>query len=365
MQIYCPNCDRRSLFNPHQYHCECGDAFEPVLEHKIQKDGIKQYICDLWRYSSLFPVEATRLPVRLGAGWTPLLPMRDDNNALSLKLEYFSPTASFKDRGTEIEFSVLRGMGIRRAVEDSSGNAGASAAAYAARAGIELKVFAPQSAPAAKIAQIKAFGASPELVEGMRQNATDACMESVRQGNCYASHAWSPAYLLGQMTFAWEIWEQLGCALPEEIIFPVGQGGLFMGTWLGFHALKEADLISGLPRLSIAQPTNFNPLVRSILEQWENWRTIPANTSRADGLAVSRPIRWRRIRQAVQESGGRAISVSEDAISTAVLELAQHGFYVEPSSAVAYAACCSVLEDSNSKKIIIPLTGSGLKGIQQ
>lgn len=364
MKTYCPDCNTFGVFDPAVYCCVCGGALEPVIEPGFDKNQIFQKDSSLWRYARAILSGSAANPLRLGAGWTPLLPLTDDGESPMVKLEYYSPTASFKDRGTEVEFTILRSMGVNKAVEDSSGNAGASAAAYAARAGIQLKIYAPQSASLVKISQIKAFGAETNLIAGVRQNATDACLETVKRGVCYASHAWNPAYLLGQTTFAWEIWEQMDYAVPDEIFFPVGQGGLLMGAWLGFRSLLEAKKISRLPRLSIVQPKNNDPLIRAIHENWEEWQTIPATPSQADGLAVARPIRWKRIRQAVVESGGRAVSVSEEEINIASQRLAKLGFFVEPSSAVALAGFSVVSKTQYGSKTIIPLTGSGLKTTQ-
>lgn len=332
-----------------------------MLDFGFDVNKIDDADASLWRYAALLPKEASRDPIRLGAGWTGLFPLDQSNVSPLVKLEYLSPTASFKDRGTEVEFTFLKNFGVKKAVEDSSGNAGASAAAYAARSSIGLEIFAPDNTSVPKLDQIKAFGASIRLIAGIRQKATDACLNAVEQGVCYASHAWSPAYLLGQTTFAWEVWEQLGKDIPEEMFFPVGQGGLLMGAWLGFTALLESHLISRLPRLTIVQPKNFFPLVQAVNENWNEWQILPALPSAADGLSVSSPVRWKRIQQAVTQSGGQAIAVTEDEIITAQTQLARHGFYVEPSSAVAFAGYVQVYADSKGERVVIPLTGSGLK----
>src|SRR5262249_24607325 len=160
---------------------------------------------------------------------------------LLAKLEYLAPTGSYKDRGTALVLSYLRELGVSEVVEDSSGNAGASVAAYAAAAGMSARVYLPAHASAAKRDQIAAFGAEVAEVAGARSAATEACLRDAGQ-RAYASHIWNPLFLAGQMTCACEIWEQCGRMAPDAVVCPVGQGNLFLGIARGFAMLGEAGL---------------------------------------------------------------------------------------------------------------------------
>ena len=178
--------------------------------------------------------------VTLGEGDTPCVELRAVARLLGVrgvygKAEYQNPTGSFKDRGTAVMLTVAREMGVSAVAEDSSGNAGASVAAYAARAGIEAHVFAPADAPAAKLSQIRVYGARAHLIEGPRQAATDAALEFCEaRGMVYASHNLSPYFLEGTKTLAYEAARQLADDPPRHLVTPVGNGSLATGPWEGF-----------------------------------------------------------------------------------------------------------------------------------
>lgn len=308
----------------------------------------------LWRYGAMLPVQRR---VSLGEGGTPLAETTIDGQAFFAKLEYLNPTGSYKDRGTATLVNYLLAQGVTECVEDSSGNAGASLAAYAAAAGITARIFCPQDAPAGKKKLIASFGAALAEIPGPRAATTDALLREV-QTTVYASHAWNPYFVLGQMTIAWEVWEQLGRRAPDAVVCPVGQGGLFLGFARGFQALFAAGLIGHLPRLYVAQAAACAPIV----EAWEHGRddADPATQqpSMADGIMTTKPVRSRAVLAATRESGGGAFRVDEGEISAAQAALNRRGFIIEPTSAVAVAA---LLRARLPGTVIIPLTGSGLK----
>src|SRR5206468_1042953 len=175
------------------------------------------------------------------------------------KLEFTQPSGSFKDRGMAVLFTALRAAGITEAIEDSSGNAGASFAAYAARAGLRARVFVPEAAAGPKRAQIAAYGAEIVAVPGPRSRAAEAALAAVQAGAHYGSHVYNPIGLAGNATAAYEIWEQLGRA-PESVVLPVGHGTLLLGLQRGFKALRAAGLIDHLPHLIGVQALACAPL---------------------------------------------------------------------------------------------------------
>ena len=165
-----------------------------------------------------------------------------------------NPTGSFKNRGSGVLMSLAVEAGVTEVVEDSSGNAGASIAAYAARAGIGAHIFAPSSAPSAKLDQIAVYGATTHLIEGNRQDVTDAAMEFAGHNSIvYASHNLSPYFTEGTKTFAYEIVEQFNGGLPEHIVIPVGNGSLLIGAHRGFSEMKPRGAISAIPKLHAIQ----------------------------------------------------------------------------------------------------------------
>ena len=363
MQVICDHCQQVAEFQPQTFRCVCGGAWEPLLKDAFNAALIDKDTTSVWRYRKMMELDEVQKPLSLGAGWTPLVETDWSGHPVSFKLEYLSPTGSFKDRGTEVEANFLKGIGVQQAVEDSSGNAGASLAAYAARTGLKTAIYAPQSSSPSKLAQIQVYGAELRKIPGPRIEATKAVLEAVEGGAAYASHAYNPAYLLGQQTFAWEIWEQMTGDIPDAIVIPVGQGGLFMGAWMGFKRLLQAGLIERLPRLYAAQPEILAPIAASFANGDEEVaEASPISRSLAEGLAIVKPVRGRRILQALRESGGAGLTVTEEAIKVAYHQLAHNGLFAEPSSAVAAAAIPQVREIVGTNgKIVAALTGSGLK----
>lgn len=283
--------------------------------------------------------------------------------SVKLKAEYISPTGSYKDRGSDVMVSFAVAQCSEEIAEDSSGNAGASIAGYAAAAGIKAHIFVPSSASPAKLAQIRAYGAEIHYVDGPRVNARDAAFAFVERGHVFASHAYHPAFLLGLTTLAFEIWEQLNRKSPDWMVMPIGQGVHFLGAWLGFRRLFEAGLIDRMPRMVGVQPELLDPVKRAFDK---GLQTVPAmepkGKSLAEGLAITQPVRGSRILQALRETNGAIVSVSEDEIRTGHAVLAAQGYYVEPSSAVVAAAVPTLKERINAgETVVLPLTGSGLK----
>jgi threonine synthase len=310
-----------------------------------------------WRYAKALPLELQ--PVSLGEGCTPLLRLTLDGIELAVKPEWFNPTASFKDRGTTVMVSLLRHQGVDRMLEDSSGNGGASVAAYAAAAGIHAKILAPDSTSEAKTLQSRMHGAALELVPGPRQATAD---EAVRQSEqiFYASHNWHPFFLQGTKLFAYELWEDLGFRAPDNVLIPAGAGSLALGCSIGFHELRRAGAIERLPRLLVAQPEHCSPLARAFHAGDEAVQDATWAPTIAEGTSIARPVRDREVLAAVRESGGTIVAVPEAEIAPAVRRLARHGLYAEPTSALVIAALPQLALDPRELTVTV-LTGSGLK----
>jgi len=300
-------------------------------------------------------------PVSLGEGNTPLVWAEAFGRKVAFKCEYQNPTGSFKDRGSAALVTFLKSRGVTEAVEDSSGNAGASFAAYAARAGIRARVFVPESASGPKRRQIEAYGAELVPVVGPRSNAAEAVRKAADAGAVYASHAYLPFNLPGYATIADEIVAQVG-RVPSAVIIPAGQGGLLLGAWRGFEALNQARVQKEAPRMIGVQAEACNPLVtrsQKLKACPEPRRRVEGQTL-AEGVRVTNPLRWEAVQKAVKESGGRWMAVEEKDILPGRDAMAQKGFYVEPTSAIVWRALEEILPDLPDPVVIV-LTGSGLK----
>jgi threonine synthase len=364
MQIVCPACGTRETSRPDLWRCRCGGTWEPIERGDFSPAQIDPAEQSVWRYRRFLGLGFRRPSVRLGAGWTPLLPLEYRGRRVLFKLEYLSPTSSFKDRGTTVVVNVLSHQRVDHVVDDSSGNAGASLAAYAARAGMRAEIYVPAYASEAKRAQIGIYGAGVHPIPGPRVNAKLAAWQAAERGAVYASHTYHPAFLTGQQTAAWELWEQLGRGVPTWIVVPVGQGLNLLGYWLGFRRLLAAGLVDRLPRMVAVQPTRLAPVCHALDVGLDTVAAVePREPSIAEGLAISQPARGRRLLQAIRETGGTGITVEERSIQEAQQRLAHQGLYIEPTSAAAVAALETLFQHAGPQDTIVtPLTGSGLKG---
>ncbi|KAF0846715.1 threonine synthase [Nocardia caishijiensis] len=257
----------------------------------IDRSDIDVSVQSLWRYRAALPVPISH-PISLGEGSTPLLEREWAHGGRPLfKLDFLNPTGSFKDRGTSVMLSYLRDRGIRSVLEDSSGNGGSSIAGYGAAGGVRVKVFAPASTSSAKIAQVRAYGAELQLVEGPREESQN---EAIRQSDgdaFYASHNWQAFFLQGTKTLAYELWEDLGFRVPDNVIVPVGAGSSLLGCWLGFGELLRARQIERMPRLFAAQPLNCSPVDASFTEGTDQLVERAVSPTIAQGTSIPRPLR--------------------------------------------------------------------------
>ncbi len=316
----------------------------------------------IWRYRAALPVAVDR-PITLGEGSAPLIPGEWIAAASHFKLEWFSPTGSFKDRGASAMLSILRQQSIDTVVEDSSGNGGASIAAYAAAGSMRAIVFAPANTSPAKLAQARAYGAEVRLVEGPREASQHAAITAATAGEgFYASHNWQAFFLEGTKTLAYEIWEDLGFRAPDAVVLPVGAGSGLLGLALGFGELLRAGQIDRLPRLYAAQPLACSPVDAAHRGQ----PARPVSSTLAEGAAIRSPLRMPEMLAALRESRGGSVAVTEAEIVRAHAELAGHGLFAEPTSAVAAAGFARLLVDgaiSPDETTVVVLTGSGLKAV--
>jgi threonine synthase len=364
MRVRCHECDFETDFSISQWRCRCGGAWEPAYIPTFDTSKIHQNDYSIWRYGKLLGLDIDQTLRHMGVGWTPMVPIQLFEHRVYLKVEYLSPSGSFKDRGVNAMINQLTFMGAKVLVEDSSGNAGASLAAHAARFGIKSQIFVPTYASPNKISQIAVYGAEVIKVGGIRKDVESAAQESVTSEKAYASHAYNPAYLTGQMTAAWEIWEQLGGRAPDWIISPVAQGGQFLGFWFGFRSLLDAGLIDQLPRLVVVQSARISPIYHAWTAgmDWVPEVEVTKPTV-AEGVAISKPARGKRLLLVLRETDGKVLAIGENKIIEAQKMLAKQGFYVEPTSALAVAGLnelSSVIKDTET--VVIPLTGNGLKG---
>jgi len=348
------------------WQCGCGGLLDLSSPEPFADELIDASEHGLWRYASALPLVPDAARIRLGETMTPLVYSAD--LGLNLKLDYLLPSGSFKDRGTAVMASRLHSLGVRDVVEDSSGNAGASLATYTAAAGIGCEIFTPAGNSRGKLAQIRATGATLTAVAGVREAAAAAAQAAADQ-RFYASHKRHPDYLAGVATVGFELYEQLGRRVPSAIIAPCGQGSLILGAARAFAALA-AGVGTPVPRLFAVQAAAYPAVADAAAGGLEE--PIPAarpGGTIAEGIATALPERGRELLHAIRSSKGGTITVPDRAIGHAAVWLAEHGFYVEPTSAAAVAGLwefrrLGMLPPADPDAVLI-LTGSGLKAGSQ
>jgi len=360
-EITCSACGKPS---PNLLNLKCPSCGQPLdvrQSRKFETKQIHKKNYSLWRYTRFFPYIKEADIITLGEGWTPLVKFSAN---VYFKLENLNPTGSFKDRGSATLISALHRL-VEKAhgyiSEDSSGNAGASVAAYAARAGLKAKIYVPQTVSGPKSNQIQFYGAEVIKVSGSRAQVAEEAQKPVKNG-FYIGHILDPLFRDGIRSLAYEIAEQFDWHVPERIYLPASAGTLLLGVASGFSHLVESGVIESMPRIVACQTSQVSPLYH----RFKNLRYNPPEkiTSIADALVSVNPPLLNLMVEQLKVAKGDAVMVQEEEILTAFKELARKGFFVEPSSAVAYAAYKRQLkskETSEDESSAIVLTGNGLK----
>jgi threonine synthase len=333
-----------------------------------------------WRYLPLLPVDdpgAQGTPLR-SVGWTPLyslpaLRARHELKAFWLKDDGSNPTASFKDRASSLVAARARELGAQTVVTASTGNAGAALAGMAAALQLRAVVFAPGSAPRAKLAQMLAYGAEVILVEGNYDRATALSLEVSQDLGWYCRNTgYNPFTAEGKKTAALEIWEAVragSIAIPQgvplSIFVSVGDGNIISGIHKGFCDLEDLGWLDFQPRIFGVQAEGSAAVARAYQAGWERIEAVRAATL-ADSICVDMPADGVRALRAARETGGAYITVSDEQILHAVVELGRVGVFAEPAAAAAYAGYLQALERGqigSEEPVLVLSTGSGLKDI--
>ena len=344
------------------------DAARSVLT----PDGLAGRPGDMWRYFELMPVRSPAGVISLGEGFTPMaraerLGARLGCSDLLIKDEGVNPTSSFKARGLSAAVSKAVELGATGFTIPSAGNAGGALAAYAARAGVEAHVYMPKDVPAANRDEVEVAGARAVLVDGLISDAGRASRAAAEERGLFdVSTLQEPYRVEGKKTMGYEIAEQLGWSVPDAIVYPTGGGTGIVGIWKAFEEMETLGWLDGRrPRMYCVQAEGCAPIVRAFhdgaehAEPWAGAETIAA------GLRVPGAIGDYLILAALRESGGGALTVTDDEMMASVREVAAlEGLFMSPEGAATAAAVPKLLEQgavSPDEKILLLNTGSGLK----
>jgi len=361
----CSECECSYPIDSSRWQCDCGSPLDLEFSPTFPIRTILKRKPDLWRYREAIPIKKDKSIISLGEGFTPLEEMDLGGHSVWMKIDYLLPTGSYKDRGATVLISKARELGVRKVVEDSSGNAGAAIAAYCARAGIGCDIYVPEATSSGKLVQIQTYRANLRKIEGSREKTARVTMEAAKKA-FYASHCWNPFFLHGTKTFAFEIWEQMGMKSPDTLILPVGHGTLLLGAYIGFRELKEAGRVKKIPRLVGVQSAACAPLFLGFVRGAYEPRSVRKRETLAEGIAIAEPVRGKQILKAIRETGGDMLTVTEKEIGPALREMGRRGYFIEPTSAATIAGLRKYLKGKRGKEVIVSsLTGTGLKAVEK
>jgi threonine synthase len=390
----CSLCGKEYMPGQVTYSCpQDGGNLDVILDYdglkkKYQPEDITSRTdFSLWRYLPLLPVtdpggEETPLHA---AGWTPVFNLNRLGeklglNYLWLKDESRNPTASFKDRASAIVVARAREIKAEVVVTASTGNAGAALAGMAAAVGQKAIIFAPKTAPPAKVAQLLVFGAKVILVDGTYDDAFDLTIQASQEFGWYCRNTgYNPFTAEGKKTGALEIWEwwsgesrsewkghEAAPNGPLTIFVPVGDGNIISGIHKGFKDLYALGWIEQIPRIFGVQAQGSAAIANAFEDGTEEITPVSAKTI-ADSISVDLPRDGVRAVRAVRETGGKYVTVSDEEILSAIAALGKQGIFAEPAGASSYAGLLKTLDLGLVRAddpILLLNTGSGLKDVK-
>jgi threonine synthase len=379
--LECSNCRREH--DPRCLQNLCTECGKPLLVRydlrRISKFLTPQQLfarrSDLWRYRELLPVRREENIVSLGEGWTPLLRTRRLGEALGVsqlfvKDESLNPTQSFKARGMSVAVSMAKELGATKLAAPSAGNAAGALAAYCARAGLEAFLFMPKDTPRANIIECEVAGAHVTLIDGL---ITDCGAEVARRKE---SEGWfdvstlkEPYRVEGKKTLGYELAEQLQWTLPDVIVYPTGGGTGLVGMWKAFAEMEELGWIGAKrPRMVTVQAEGCAPIV-SAFEKGERFAPeFPNAHTEASGLRVPKAIGDFLILDAIRESHGTAVTVTDAELIEGAKQLARsEGIFAAPEGGACVPALAKLLARGDIKpdeRVVLFNTGSGIKYLE-
>ncbi len=376
--LECTACGARySADRVHTVCPQCGKVLFPRYDldrarGEVRRDVVADRPPTMWRYRELMPVNDPANIVTLGEGMTPLLTVPTIGRRLGLrhvfvKDEGLNPTGSFKARGLSAAVSKAKELGVRAAALPSAGNAASAAAAYCARAGMDLYIVMPEDTPPANKAECAAYGAHTYLIRGLINDAGRIVRQGSReQGWFDMSTLREPYRVEGKKTMGYELAEQFGWSLPDVIIYPTGGGTGIVGMWKAFQEMEQLGWIGRhRPRMVIVQSAGCAPMVRAYREGREKAEPWPDAETIASGLRVPEAIGDYLILSAVRDSGGTAYAVTDGEILADIQELARdEGLFACPEGAATYGALKALVRDGKvapGERIVLFNTGAGIK----
>ena len=375
--LYCSACGKthkpRKLYNL----CECGKPLMVAYDLKaagrtLTRESLAGREPSLWRYREVLPVEDERNKLTLGEGMTPLLKADRLGAALGLsnlfiKDEGVNPTGSFKARGMAVAISMAKELGVEKLAVPSAGNAAGALAAYAAKAGLPAFIFMPLDTPKANIIECLQTGAHVTLIDGLITDCGRIVGERKQaEGWFDVSTLKEPYRVEGKKTMGYELAEQLNWELPDVILYPTGGGTGLIGMWKAFDEMESLGWIdSRRPRMVTVQAEGCAPIVKAFAAGATAGVDIPDAHTVAAGLRVPKAVGDFIMLDILRNSGGTAVSVTDDELIAAVKEIGStEGIFAAPEGAACVPALKMLVTRGDikaSERVVIFNTGTGLK----
>ncbi len=338
----------------------------------LTKESLLARRPDLWRYREVLPVEKDENIISLGEGWTPLLRAqrlgkRVKVHELYIKDESQNPTQSFKARGMTTAVSMAKELGATKLAVPSAGNAGGALSAYAARAGLKSYIFMPRDTPRANVVECEQTGARVTLMDGLITDCgAEVARRKEKEGLYDVSTLKEPYRVEGKKTLGYELAEQMNWVLPDVIIYPTGGGTGLIGMWKAFAEMEQMGWIgSKRPRMVTVQAAGCAPIVQAFEEGKRFADEFPDAATTASGLRVPKAIGDFLILDALRESGGTAVAVTDEELIAATAEIgATEGIFCAPEGAACLPALRQLLETGEvtvNDRVVLFNTGSGVK----
>lgn len=365
--LECFLCGQRYVADKLHGLCDCGRPLKVCYDlgpETLDRSELASREATLWRYREVLP---DCMPVSLGEGLTPLMEASNLGDNWFVKDEGVNPTASFKARGMSLAVSMGRRFGISEFAVPSAGNAGGALAAYAAAAGAIAHVYMPSDTPAACILECQVLGAEVVLVDGLINDcAAEILKVKDERGWFDLSTLKEPYRIEGKKTMGFEIAEQMNWQLPDVIVYPTGGGTGLIGMWKAFEEMERMGWIgSERPRMVSVQAEGC-AVLRGPFERGDRFANpVEQAWTVASGLRVPKAIGDFMMLDLIRESEGLAVTVSDQSMVAAALEMSREtGVYASPEGGATLAAAQSLRESGwirRGESVVLMNTGSGVK----
>ncbi len=361
MDYVCTKCGKRTPVTTHEPTCSCGGLFKlEDIKEPFDLAKVDKSTWSLFRYRKFMAGEGDAWrDVSMGEGMTPTVEVKP---GVFFKVDYAMPTLSFKDRGAAALVAHMKAIGVKKCVQDSSGNAGIAVASFCARAGIQCEIYVPEGTSPKKITMIEATGAKAIVVPGTRDHCADVCRQRVKdEGVYYANHVVNPYFYEGTKTYIYEAFEQLG-RIPEHIVVPTGNGTLYLGVMKALEHLLASGAIDHFPQVIALQSEYCDPLFKAQEKGAEDAVTVDVKPTIAEGIAIGKPLRAKEILAYAKKHNVKFVIAPEDRLLYWRKKVAELGFYIEHTTAANFAAWEAYQKEVGPKTdVLITLCSAGIK----